>query len=241
MNSVAPQGLSAIPSSDSSVVSPVDHTASPEPAAQPAAATASADVALRPATWRDIETLAALDAQLFEHDAWRERTWWDEFAARPRRQYVVAVGAAVPQQRVVADGTAHAPEASPDDADDREPSAPSMPRNDGAPHVSANGHPEHILGYAGLDVAGSTADVMTIAVTPEARGTGLGRRLLDHLVTAATHAGAEALLLEVRADNDPALRLYERAGFDRLTVRRRYYQPSDVDAVIMRKLLKETR
>lgn len=218
-----------------------DHTRSPEPAAQPAAATASADVALRPATWRDIETLAALDAQLFEHDAWRERTWWDEFAARPRRQYVVAVGAPAPRQSIVAVRAEPVPACSPDDAGNSEAGAPSMPHEDGAPHVSANGHPEHILGYAGLDVAGSTADVMTIAVTPEARGTGLGRRLLDHLVTAATHAGAEALLLEVRADNDPALRLYERAGFDRLTVRRRYYQPGDVDAVIMRKLLKETR
>jgi ribosomal-protein-alanine N-acetyltransferase len=41
-------------------------------------------------------------------------------------------------------------------------------------------------------------------------------------------------MLEVRADNDAAQRLYCATGFSVLTVRRRYYQPGDVDALIMR-------
>ncbi len=45
------------------------------------------------------------------------------------------------------------------------------------------------------------------------------------------------MMLEVRADNAAALRLYERAGFVLLSTRRRYYQPGDVDALVMRKLL----
>lgn len=98
-----------------------------------------------------------------------------------------------------------------------------------------------ICGYAGVDLAGHTADVMTIAVAPAYRGRGLGRRLLDALVVEAVSSGAEALLLEVRADNEAALALYAGAGFERLQVRRRYYQPEDVDAVVMRRLLaKET-
>ena len=44
-------------------------------------------------------------------------------------------------------------------------------------------------------------------------------------------------MLEVRADNDAARRLYERAGYELLSTRRRYYQPGDVDALVMRKLL----
>lgn len=94
-----------------------------------------------------------------------------------------------------------------------------------------------VIGYAGLDLAGDVADVMTIAVAPAARGLGLGCQLLDELVARATAHGAEALLLEVRADNDRARELYDRNGFEVLTVRRRYYQPGDVDALVMRRLL----
>lgn len=91
-----------------------------------------------------------------------------------------------------------------------------------------------VLGYAGLDVAGEVADVMTIAVAPTAQGRGLGHRLLEELVTRAQARGAEWLVLEVRADNARARSMYERRGFSVLQVRPRYYQPGDVDAVVMR-------
>ena len=94
-----------------------------------------------------------------------------------------------------------------------------------------------ILGYGGIDVSGDNADLMTIATVPEAQGRGLGRRLLDELVQRAEHSGAQALLLEVRADNEPAQRLYRSSGFEVISVRRRYYQPGDIDALVMRKHL----
>ncbi len=96
-----------------------------------------------------------------------------------------------------------------------------------------------ILGYAGLDVSGDSADVMTIAVVPDAQGRGIGRLLLDELIARAARRGASALLLEVRADNSAALSLYEATGFARLAVRPRYYQPDDVDAVVMRRLIEQ--
>lgn len=95
-----------------------------------------------------------------------------------------------------------------------------------------------ILGYAGLDVTGDLADVMTIATAPAARGRGIGRVLLQELLAMAAARGAGAVLLEVRADNARARDLYERAGFEVLSVRRRYYQPGDVDALVMRRLTK---
>jgi ribosomal-protein-alanine N-acetyltransferase len=94
-----------------------------------------------------------------------------------------------------------------------------------------------ILGYGGIDMAGEVADVMTIATVAEAQGQGLGRRILDDLVRRAGRSGATALLLEVRADNEPAKRLYERSGFEVISVRRRYYQPGGVDALVLRKLI----
>ena len=51
--------------------------------------------------------------------------------------------------------------------------------------------------------------------------------------------GAEAVILEVRADNEPAIRLYRRHGYAVIQTRRRYYQPGDIDALVMRKLLGE--
>jgi len=91
-----------------------------------------------------------------------------------------------------------------------------------------------IVGYAGVDAGGEVADVMTIAVAPTAQGQGLGRVLLQWLIGQAQRGGAEHLMLEVRADNVAAQRLYTSAGFAMLSVRRRYYQPGDVDALIMR-------
>ena len=58
---------------------------------------------------------------------------------------------------------------------------------------------------------------MTIAVAPTAQGRGWGRRLMDHLVADARDSGAEHLMLEVRADNAPAQRLYATTGFVTLT------------------------
>ena len=91
-----------------------------------------------------------------------------------------------------------------------------------------------LVGYAGVDCGGEVADVMTIAVARPAQGQGLGTVLMHWLIAEARRAGAEHLMLEVRADNVVAQRLYANAGFANLSVRRKYYQPGDVDALIMR-------
>ena len=92
-----------------------------------------------------------------------------------------------------------------------------------------------LAGYAGLLVPGPEADVQTIGVAPAAQGRGVGTRLLRAVADRAARSGARSLLLEVRADNAPAIALYEREGFERISVRRRYYQPGDVDAWVMRR------
>lgn len=96
-----------------------------------------------------------------------------------------------------------------------------------------------LAGYAGIDRGGEVADVMTIAVAPPAQGRGWGARLMAHLATDARRGGAHQLILEVRADNAPARGLYARLGFEPVRVRRRYYQPGDVDAIVLRLNLRE--
>ncbi|MFB9389763.1 ribosomal protein S18-alanine N-acetyltransferase [Streptomyces coeruleoprunus] len=91
-----------------------------------------------------------------------------------------------------------------------------------------------LVGYAGLAAAGGLGDVQTIAVARDQWGTGLGARLLTELLRYATHFECQEVLLEVRVDNTRAQRLYERFGFEPIGFRRGYYQPGNVDALVMR-------
>ncbi len=91
-----------------------------------------------------------------------------------------------------------------------------------------------LVGYAGLAAAGDLADVQTIAAARDQWGTGLGARLLTELLRAATAFECAEVLLEVRVDNTRAQKLYERFGFEPIGFRRGYYQPGNVDALVMR-------
>ncbi|MBT2367863.1 ribosomal protein S18-alanine N-acetyltransferase [Streptomyces sp. ISL-10] len=91
-----------------------------------------------------------------------------------------------------------------------------------------------IVGYAGLAAAGGLGDVQTIAVEPGQWGTGLGARLLTDLLQHATAFECHEVLLEVRVDNTRAQKLYERFGFEPIGFRRGYYQPGNIDALVMR-------
>ncbi|MFG2882276.1 ribosomal protein S18-alanine N-acetyltransferase [Streptomyces sp. NPDC048297] len=93
---------------------------------------------------------------------------------------------------------------------------------------------ERIVGYAGLAASGDQGDVQTIAVARELQGTGLGARLLTELLKAATAFECAEVMLECRVDNVRAQKLYERFGFAPIGFRRGYYQPGNVDALVMR-------
>jgi len=93
-----------------------------------------------------------------------------------------------------------------------------------------------IIGYAGLRaIRGSAdADIQTIALLEERRGEGRGRAMLRTLLAEASARGAREVFLEVRADNPSAEGLYRSEGFEEIGRRPRYYQPDDVDAIVMK-------
>jgi ribosomal-protein-alanine N-acetyltransferase len=95
--------------------------------------------------------------------------------------------------------------------------------------------PGSIAGYAGLAIAVDEGDVQTIAVSPDQWSKGLGTALLTVLLDEAGKRGCTAVFLEVRADNERAQKLYRRFGFEDVGRRRGYYQPSGVDAIVMRR------
>ncbi|NJQ03263.1 ribosomal protein S18-alanine N-acetyltransferase [Streptomyces sp. PLAI1-29] len=113
--------------------------------------------------------------------------------------------------------------------------AAAGPAVEGTPAAPGDPRRARLVGYGGLAVAGATGDVQTIAVTRSHQGTGLGARLLAELLAAATAFECEEVMLEVRVDNTRAQRLYERFGFQPVGIRRGYYQPGNVDALVMRR------
>lgn len=90
-----------------------------------------------------------------------------------------------------------------------------------------------IVGYAGFWYDGDDAELMTIGVSSAYQRRGIAAKLLATLIDEAREQGAARMLLEVRVDNDPALALYERFGFTRMGLRKRYYQPGNIDAYTM--------
>lgn len=83
----------------------------------------------------------------------------------------------------------------------------------------------------GRVVAGE-AELLTIAVTPEAQGRGIGGRLVARFLAEAVLRGAANVFLEVAADNAAGLALYQKAGFVASGRRRGYFGPG-VDAIAM--------
>jgi ribosomal-protein-alanine N-acetyltransferase len=92
-----------------------------------------------------------------------------------------------------------------------------------------------VVGYAGLSLADDEGWVQNIAVRRDRQRAGIGRALLEELLAEATRHGVRTVLLEVAVDNLGAQRLYGRYGFEQVAVRRGYYQPSNTDALVMRR------
>lgn len=98
----------------------------------------------------------------------------------------------------------------------------------------AEADPDVVVGYATTRLAGSSADLLRICVHPRHRRTGLARALLDATLTALPGLGCDEVLLEVHSENVPALRLYSAYGFERISVRRGYYDGGRGDALLLR-------
>ena len=82
------------------------------------------------------------------------------------------------------------------------------------------------LGFALSRCVAGDAELLLLAVSPQARGVGVGRKLLQRFIDDATADGASRIHLEVR-DGNSAARLYESAGFAPAGRRSNYYRGSD--------------
>ena len=104
--------------------------------------------------------------------------------------------------------------------------------------LDAQKHPQALSGMLGYTVAMLVVDewhVLNLAVHPTVQGKGLGRFLLNTLVMDALQATCQSVLLEVRASNTVAQRLYQSHGFTFKGMRKQYYPAAQgrEDALVM--------
>lgn len=90
-----------------------------------------------------------------------------------------------------------------------------------------------VCGYGALRVLAGEGEIQRIAVFPEYRRLGIGKKLMEAMVAFSCSQGAEEMTLEVRAGNVAALNLYKSYGFSEEGRRRGYYRNPQEDAVIM--------
>ena len=104
---------------------------------------------------------------------------------------------------------------------------------------SADGAGEQVIAYAFFRLAADELHLLKIAVTPAWRGRGIATRFLERCFAVSAQRGATSVHLEVRPTNKTAIELYHRLGFQVVGKRRKYYEDTKEDALLMIKNLKE--
>lgn len=95
--------------------------------------------------------------------------------------------------------------------------------------LSEDGRP---LAYGGIFWAPDEGQITNIAVSPDARRQGYGRKILSALLRDAAEKDCKTVVLEVRRSNLPAIALYESSGFRTVGARKNFYQNPREDALI---------
>jgi len=97
-----------------------------------------------------------------------------------------------------------------------------------------------VVGFVCLRLVSDEAEVLNLAVLPSARRLGVGRLLLDYALREAVQKGARRVFLEVRETNQPAISLYQQAGFAVSMRRVGYYADPPADDLVLVKDLSAT-
>ena len=103
--------------------------------------------------------------------------------------------------------------------------------------LAIRGREGPIAGFAVVWLVHDELHVLNVAVAPEARRSGVARRILDRVEGRAREQGARVSMLEVRRSNQPAIALYRSLGYREVGVRPGYYAEDGEDALVMDKAL----
>lgn len=109
--------------------------------------------------------------------------------------------------------------------------------NTAAHYLTAIAPDNQLIGYIIWWQVFDEAEIINLAVSPGQRGQGVGRLLLHSMIGEACRTGASVIHLDVRESNQPARRLYDRAGFQQTGLRVGYYANDRENAITMLKRL----
>lgn len=101
----------------------------------------------------------------------------------------------------------------------------------------ASNNGEGIAGFAVAQPIRNIGRIMTLDILPEARRFGLGSRLMEVCEIRLRAAGCEQVFLETAVNNDAAIGLYRKLGYEILRTLPLYYSPHALDAYLMGKKL----
>ncbi len=91
-----------------------------------------------------------------------------------------------------------------------------------------------IVGFAGIKIILDEAEIMNIVIRKDKRNQGIASSLLSELIQIAYNSNCSTILLEVNENNLPAIHLYEKFSFERIGLRKKYYNNTD-NAILMKK------
>ncbi len=176
-------------------------------------------VRLRAATLQDIDAVLAIEREAFS-DPWSARSF-RELIGRRNVLFEVAV----------LDAGAERGERASLSVDG------SSPISGNPATFDRSAEQPRVVGFSVLYLAGTEGDLANLATAASARHSGVGRRLLAHVLELAQSRGAHTIFLEVRESNSAARALYHSVGFVDVGRRAKYYARPVEDALVLRKEL----
>ena len=95
-----------------------------------------------------------------------------------------------------------------------------------------------VVGYVSLSQNYDDADLETIFLSPKYRGKGISNILMQSAIDECEKKGLKGIFLEVKPSNAFAISLYEKFGFSKISVRKKYYSDGE-DCIVMKKELEK--
>jgi ribosomal-protein-alanine N-acetyltransferase len=97
----------------------------------------------------------------------------------------------------------------------------------------------NLIGYVIAKISIYETHILNLTISEDYRQRGIATELLEMIFSKCYIVNSLNIFLEARVNNTPAIKLYEKHDFRRISIRKNYYQTSDgkQDAIIFKKIL----